>query len=138
NDMSYRIQNALTLLWGAQLNGGRTVFVLSEAMKDNAQFLLNLATFRKKQHDLFNGGRLLKEITPTGDNPLLTIPNWASETPAVRGALWKSQEGKYAVLLINIDNVKHEVTQPFSNKKITLKAGECFRLDLNESDLKRV
>jgi hypothetical protein len=132
NDSSFRLKNALTLLWGAQLNGGRTSFVLADAMKSNAQFLLDLATFRKSQHDLFNGGQLMKEIHPLGDNPTLTIPNWGSTSAAVRGALWKSKEGKYAVLLVNIDNVKHDVTIPYTNKMITLKAGESIRINVQK------
>lgn len=130
NDMSYRVKNALTLLWGAQLNGGRTSFVVTCAMKANANFLLDLVSFRKQHHDIFVGGRMLKEITPTGDNPVLNVPNWGESSAAVRGALWENQNGSTSILLVNIDTAQHTVVLPDSNQQVVINGGECKRINL--------
>ncbi len=130
NDMSYRVKNALNLLWGAQLNGGRTSFLITCAMKANAGFLSGLVNFRKQHHDIFVGGRMLKEITPSGDNPILNIPNWGESSAAVRGALWENQNGSKSILLVNIDTASHAVMLPDSNQQVVINGGECKRINL--------
>lgn len=128
NDMSFRIKNALTLLWGAQLNGGRSLFVMSAKVQENAAFLRDMMEFRKKQHDLFVGGRFLGEYTPEGDNPILTIESWVRPSQAVRGAKWQSADGKKATLLVNFDTANHNIVLP-NGKKVLLKAGQCYRFN---------
>ena len=44
--------------------------------KREAEFLKNLTAFRRKQHDLFLGGRFVREIIPAGDNLMQEIPNY--------------------------------------------------------------
>lgn len=140
-NLSYRVKNALTLLWGAQLNGGRIEFVQYSAMKGHVAFLKDLVSFRKENHDLFIGGRLMKEITPGGNNPVLTVPNWPARasvdgtSPAVRGAVWQSRTGRYAVVLVNVDEQAHEISLPHLGQPIKIQAGACLRIDVDQSKL---
>ncbi|NGF56600.1 hypothetical protein G5B00_08725 [Parapedobacter sp. SGR-10] len=139
-NLSYRIQNTLALLWGAQLNGGRTEFVQYTSMVSNAAFLKDLVNFRKQHHDVFVGGTLLKEITPEGDNPMLTVPDWpvASSTgtsSAVRGALWKSPTGQYAVVLVNVDEQPHTVALFSGGNMLSIGGGKCVRIDIDETQI---
>ncbi len=129
NDMSFRLKNALTLLWGAQLNGGRSVLYASDSWQNNATFLREMKEFRSKQHDLFVGGRMIGEFTPEGDNPLLTVESWPTPSNAVRGAKWISVDGKEAILLTNFDTNSHEIVLPNGQKQL-LKGGECYRYNL--------
>ncbi len=128
NDESFRVKNALTLLWGAQLNGGRAVLYNSRDWQENGQFLKGLKTFRQRHHDLFVGGRFMGEYTPDGDNPLLNIENWERPSKAIRGAKWTSVTGGEAIILVNIDNVDHEIFLP-DGRSYPMKAGECLRVD---------
>lgn len=129
NDLSFRLKNALTVLWGAQLNGGRSVLYVSPSWKENSDYLRGLKNFRSKNHDLFVGGRMLEEFTPEGDNPIIPIESWASPSHAVRGAKWLSIKGKSAIIMINFDVKNHEIVLPNGNKQ-TLKAGECLRINM--------
>lgn len=126
NDMSFRLKNALTVLWGAQLNGGRSLFVMSDRMKENAAFLRDMANFRRQNHDLFVGGRMMGEYTPEGNNPMIEVESWGSPSKAVRGAKWISREGKEAILLVNFNTDSHEIILP-DGKKYILKPGGCYR-----------
>lgn len=128
NDLSFRIKNALSVLWGAQLNGGRSLFVMSDKMQDNAVFMRDMMDFRKKQHDLFVGGRFLGEYTPGGDNPTLTIENWARPSKAVRGSKWLSVNGKEVTLLVNFDTNNHNIVLP-DGKTQLLKSGQAYRFN---------
>ncbi|NGM61273.1 hypothetical protein G5B30_05000 [Sphingobacterium sp. SGG-5] len=140
-NMSFRVKNALTLLWGAQLNGGRIEFVQYPSMVENAAFLKGLVAFRKQNHDLFVGGRLLREIEPEGDNPVLAVPNWPARSSttgtssAVRAALWENRDGGYALVLVNVDEHPHSVTFPHTKTAIRLKSGECARINVDKSQL---
>lgn len=129
NDMSFRLKNALNVLWGAQLNGGRSVLYVSPSWQENARFLKELKAFRNQNHDLFVGGRMLKEYTPDGDNPIIEVESWAKPSNSVRGSKWVSVNGKEAILLINFDTKAHEIILPNGKKKV-LKTGECYRHNL--------
>ncbi|NGM61274.1 glycoside hydrolase [Sphingobacterium sp. SGG-5] len=141
-NMSYRVKSALSLLWGSQIHGGQTVFTQYSNMVENAAFVRDLVAFRKRNHDLFVGGNLLKEITPQGDNPVLPAPNWPADasttgtTPAVRGALWKSKNDQYAVVLVNVEEQPHSVSLP-NGDIVNIKAGESLRIDISETQLNK-
>lgn len=131
-DTSYRIKNALAVLWGAQIYGGRSITVMSGTPEwnANAEYLRELTNFRKQQHDLFVGGLMLDEWIPAGDNPVIEIESWASKSPAVLGAKWLSTQGKQAIVMVNIDKKDHEIVLPSGNTFL-LKAGKCHRVNLN-------
>lgn len=141
-NMSYRVKRALMLLWGAQIHAGQTVLTQYSNMVQNSAFVRDLVAFRKRNHDLFVGGNLLKEIIPTGDNPILSVPNWPADdstngtSSAVRGALWKSRNGQYAIVLVNADENPHNVNLP-TGESLSLRAGESARVNINKSQLNK-
>lgn len=129
NDISYRVKSALSLLWGAQLNGGRSVLYVSPSWQENAIFLKGLKTFRQRHHDLFVGGRFMGEVTPEGDNPNLNIDGWDRPSRAIRGAKWVSTQGGEAIVFVNLDTQDHQIVLP-NGRTQNLKAGECYRHNL--------
>lgn len=120
---SFRFLNMMSLLWGAQL-GWVDPLPLMKA-KEEAEFLKEMMDFRKKHHDYFNGGRLIREIIPTGDNPERIYTGY-TKSKVVRGAEWQNRKTKKnAVFLVNIDNSPHEVVLP-NGKVVYIKAKECL------------
>jgi hypothetical protein len=91
-----------------------------------AAFLKTLADFRKKQHDLFVGGRFMGEFVPDGDNPTQVIPNYET-TPVVMAAEWASTSGKRAWIVVNMSEQERAVTLP-DGKKITVAAFGAARM----------
>ncbi len=126
----FRLKNALTLLWGAQLSGGRSVLYRGTGWQANAAFLKGLKDFRKNQHDLFVSGRMLGEYTPGGDNPEITVDEWNWKTRVVVGSKWLSSSGREVVLLVNIDSEDHEIILPTRGSYL-MKPGECLRINLD-------
>ena len=126
----FRYQNMQCFLFGSQLGwvDPRLLWV-NEKSEYEAQFLRNLTNLRKKQHDVFIGGRYIREVVPTGDNPIIDVPTFGRDY-VVKGAEWESPSGKRVMYVVNSDSKPHTVTmpdgksltlQPISGKRINLK-----------------
>lgn len=126
----FRYENMQCLLYGAQLGwvDPRLLWV-DEKSEYEAQFLKNLVDFRKKQHDVFIGGRYIREFIPEGDNPIAEIPVFGSDY-MVKGAEWLSPSGQRVLYVVNSDSKPHEVTLP-TGKKVKLKpiSAERYNID---------
>ena len=125
----FRYQNMQALLYGAQLGwvDPRLLFK-DEATMYEAQYLKNLADFRKDQHDVFVGGQYLEEIIPGGDNPYVNV-NVFGWDYMVKGAKWLSADGKPVMYIVNSDSKPHTVTIP-GGKKVKMQPISAKRFDL--------
>lgn len=126
-DGVFRYISMQSLLWGSQLGWVNPVLLMKPESRTEAQFLKNMMLFRKKQHDLFLGGRYMQEIIPAGDNPTRDIPGYEI-SPVVRAAEWTSVDGKKAILVVNMDKNKHKVYLP-GNKEIEIDGLSCMRIN---------
>ena len=100
-----------SLLWGAQLGWVDPQILLKPENAGPAEFLKTLSDFRKSQHDIFVGGRFIKEFIPGGDNPVIDIPNY-QKTNVVMGSEWESVSGKRACVLVNMGGSDLDVVLP--------------------------
>lgn len=126
NDGSFVFLTAKSLLWGSQLGWINPELLFKDGNRREIEFLKTMGEFRKKQHDLFLGGKFVREFIPGGDNPEVDIPNY-QRTPVVIGSEWVSVKGKKAVLLVNIDSVQHTVTLG-DGRSVTLKPYSAKRI----------
>ncbi len=126
----FRYENMQCLLYGAQLGwvDPRLLWVSDEAEYE-AKFLKNLVDFRKKQHDVFIGGRYLREFVPEGDNPIADVPVFGKDY-MVKGSEWLSPSGQRVLYVVNSDSKPHEVTLP-TGKKVKLKPISAERYNIN-------
>lgn len=92
DDGSLRFITMKSLLWGSQLGWVDPEMLMREENRLDAEFLKRMSAFRRRQHDLFVGGRFLGEIVPRGDNPRREIPNYET-TPEVLAAEWNEPLG---------------------------------------------
>lgn len=126
----FRYQNMQCFLYGSQLGwvDPRLLWV-NEKSEYEAEFLRNLTELRKKQHDVFIGGRYIQEFIPTGDNPIADVPTFGKDY-MVKGAIWESPKGNRVMYVVNSDSKPHTVTlpigetitlQPISGRRINLK-----------------
>lgn len=127
NDGSLNFMTMKSLLWGSQLGWVNPELLMRDDSRREALFLKNLAEFRRKQHDLFLGGRFLGEIVPAGDNPLQEIPRYET-TPVVLAAEWESVSGKRVYLVVNMGETERTVTLP-DGKEVNVKALGALRID---------
>ena len=88
-----------------------------------------LSVLRKKQHDVFVGGRYVKEIIPKGDNPITDVHGFGKMN-VVAGSEWISPKGQRVQYYVNMDSVDHEIILPDNNKKRTVKALQGIRINL--------
>jgi hypothetical protein len=100
---------------------------MADNAKTEALFLKNLADFRKKNHDIFLGGRFMGEFVPTGDNTTVNVPNY-QESPVVLGAKWTTTKGKEVEVLANMSDKDRTVNLP-SGKTVTVKAYNAVRVN---------
>lgn len=138
--MSFMFKNTLSLLWGSQIGWIQPDRMVAPGCEAQAEFLRELARFRRNQHDLIYGGRFLGEVFPNGDNPEMHnryLGPWDGViypliTPAVRGALWEGPAGNKGVMLVNLDSKDHQVTLPAELGAITctVKAHRAIRVDV--------
>lgn len=125
----FRYENMQALLYGAQLGWvDPRLLWEDEQTAYEAKFLKNLAEFRKKQHDVFVGGRYVREFIPEGDNPVAIIPGFGDDF-MVKGAEWISRDGKRVLYVVNSDSKPHTVTLP-TGKKIKLEPISAKRFNL--------
>lgn len=126
NDGSLLFITLRSLLWGSQLGWVEPKLLMNDNAKAEAMFLKNLANFRKKNHDIFLGGRFMGEFIPAGDNPTRDIPNYQT-TPVVLGAEWLTVKGKPVYVVANMSDADRKVTLP-NGKKINVKAYSAERI----------
>lgn len=125
----FRYENMMCLLYGAQLGWvDPRLLWIDEKTEYEAEFLKTLVEFRKKQHDVFIGGRYIREFIPEGDNPVANIPVFGTEH-MVKGAEWLSKDGKRVLYLVNSDSRPHKVKLP-TGKEIEMKAVSAKRINL--------
>jgi len=125
-DGSLNFMTMKSLLWGSQLGWAEPGALMRPESAKEAKFLKNLTDFRRKQHDLFLGGRFVGEIIPTGDNPTQVVPNYET-TPVVLAAEWISLSGENTYILANMSETDHVVVLP-NQKEVTVKALEAIRI----------
>ncbi len=125
----FRHENMQCLLYGSQLGwvDPRLLWVNDESAYE-AKFLKNLTEFRKKQHDVFIGGRYVREFVPEGDNPYVNVPVFGGDY-MVKGSEWISPDGRRVLYVVNSDSKAHKVTLP-TGKKITMQPISAKRIDL--------
>ena len=125
----FRYQNMQCFLYGSQLGwvDPRLLWV-DEKSEYEAQFLRNLTELRRGQHDVFIGGRYLREFIPEGDNPIVDVPTFGRDY-MVKGAEWQAPDGRRVMYVVNSDSRPHEVTLP-TGKKIKLDPISGKRIDL--------
>lgn len=116
----FRYENMQCLLYGAQLGwvDPRLLWVDDRSAYE-AKFLKNLVDFRSKQHDVFIGGRYIREFIPGGDNPMTDIPVFGRDY-MVKGAEWLSPSGQRVLYVVNSDSKPHDVILP-GGKKVKIK-----------------
>lgn len=125
----FRYQNMQCLLYGAQLGWvDPRLLWIDEKTEYEAKFLKTLVEFRKKQHDVFIGGRYIREFIPEGDNPYVTIPVFGADY-MVKGAEWLSGDGKRVLYVVNSDSKPHTVTLP-TGKKIKMEPVSAKRFNI--------
>ncbi len=127
NDGSLNFISMKSLLWGSQLGWVNPEILMAPEAQREAAFLKTLADFRKKQHDLFLGGRFITEIVPEGDNPTQVIPNYET-TPVVMAAEWENLAGKRAYIVVNMSDKDRSVTLP-DGKQASVKAFGAVRVN---------
>lgn len=125
----FRYENMQCLLYGAQLGwvDPRLLWVDDRSAYE-AEFLKNLVDFRKKQHDVFIGGRYLREFVPEGDNPYVEIPVFGADY-MVKGAEWLSRDGRRVMYVVNSDSKLHRVTLP-TGRTVDMQPISARRFDL--------
>ena len=126
----FRYQNMQCFLYGSQLGwvDPRLLWV-NDKSEYEAQFLRNLVELRKEQHDVFVGGRYLREIIPGGDNPVVAVPTFGNDY-VVKAAEWLSSEAKRVIYIVNSDNKSHEVILPGMKESIVVPPISGMRMNL--------
>lgn len=115
-------------LFGSQLGWVDPTLLMKEEAKREASFLKTLGEYRRKQHNIFYGGRYVQEIVPTGDNPVVDVAGFGPQS-VVCGSEWVSPKGKRVQYYVNMDQVAHTVTLPNGNA-LSIKPLNVTRIDL--------
>ena len=129
NRGDFLYQTMQCFLYGSQLGWVDPTLLMKEEAKREADFLKTLSVLRKKQHDVFVGGRYVKEIIPKGDNPITDVHGFGKMN-VVAGSEWISPKGQRVQYYVNMDSVDHEIILPDNNKKRTVKALQGIRINL--------
>lgn len=114
-------------LYGSQLGWVDPTLLMKDEAKKEAMFLKELTNVRKKQHDVFYGGRYMKEIIPTGDNPEIDVPGFGKAN-VVGGCEWLSANGKRVQYYVNMDTMAHDVILP-NGKNLNIKPLKAVRIE---------
>lgn len=119
NRGDFLYQTMQCFLYGSQLGWVDPTLLMKDEAQREANFLKTLATLRKKQHDVFVGGRYMREIIPQGDNPAIEVHGFGKMN-VVAGSEWISSKGHKVQYYVNMDSTDHEIILP-NNEKITVK-----------------
>jgi len=114
-------ENTMCFLYGSQLGWVDPTLLMRKESTDEAAFLKELISVRKKCHHIFNGGQFVEEIIPVGDNPRIEVSGFGT-TAVVCASKWISPEGKKVIFVVNMDTKEHSISLPGSAQKITVKA----------------
>jgi len=117
---------AKSLIFGAQLGWIEPSKIMSDDVKEEREFLKEVASFRKRNHDVFFGGRFICEYTPSGDNGMETIPSYGSN-PIVMASQWIDISGHKADILVNTSK-RDRIVETLSGKKVSVKARSALRV----------
>ena len=128
NDGSMRFISMMSLLWGAQLGWAEPKVLMAPENSAEAGFLKNLAVFRKKNRDLFFGGRFIGEFVPEGNNKKTVIPGYW-ETSEVMGAEWLDIQGEKSYIVVNMGKEEAEIIIP-GGEKMKIEALSAKRIIL--------
>jgi len=109
SDMSFAMLQARDFTWGAQLFW-ESAYILDSKHKEKMKILSNLAKLRYKARKYLVEGELIGLVKPLNSIPTVS-GKWGSwgpspenrTLPAVQAALWKADDGTYAVVLANAD-----------------------------------
>ncbi len=127
----FKYMTMRSLLWGAQLGWIDPKSIMETNAHEEAEFLKNLTLFRRKNHDLFLGGKFLKEIIPQGDNPILDIAGY-QVTNVVLAAEWLSIKGEKCYIVVNIDDAAHHIKLP-NDEYMEIPGMSCLRVNHSEN-----
>lgn len=128
NRGDFLYQTMQCFLYGSQLGWVDPTLLMKDEAKREARFLKTLSILRKEQHDVFVGGRYMKEIIPEGDNPTIDVPGFGKMN-VVAGSEWISSKGQKVRYYVNMDSVDHEIVLP-NYKKIVVKALQGIKINL--------
>lgn len=132
NRGDFLYQTMQCFLYGSQLGWVDPTLLMKDEAKREATFLKTLSLLRKTQHDVFVGGRYIKEIIPSGDNPTVDVPGFGTMN-VVAGSEWISATGQKVQYYVNMDSTDREIVLP-NNKKIIVKALQGVRLNLDSNE----
>ena len=126
NDGHFLYNNARSLLWGAQLGWIQPDWLFAEGCEREQQFLLTLGRFRAANHDVFYGGRFIRELPLKGRIPQISVFD-GEVFPTVMAAEWLSVTGEKAVVLVNMGEKATKVTLP-DGRKVKVEPYNAIRL----------
>ena len=125
----FRYELAKALLWGSQIGWVDPRPLMSKEAEAEARFMKTLMHFRRGLHDVVYGGLFLREVTPTGDNPVVKVPGFGDDA-SVLAAEWQKADGKRVYLVVNRSDEAHKVSLPGVAKPFEMAAASCKRIDL--------
>ncbi|MEA4983985.1 hypothetical protein SDC9_37845 [bioreactor metagenome] len=129
-DVSLIFKNTLSLLWGGQIGAVQADLLMNSILVNHRNFIRTLANFRGQNPDVFLGGELMEEFIPTGDNPLMDIPDyWTSNV--IRGARWQTVNGDEVSILVNFDSKAHTIV--VNDQELVMDAYSCKRINAGSS-----
>lgn len=116
SDMSFAMMQTRDFTWGAQLFW-ESAYILGPGQEEKLKVLRNLAQLRYQARKYLVEGELIDLVRPVNQIPKVT-GKWGSWSltlenrtlPAVHAALWKANDGTFAVVLANADTKE----QPFT------------------------
>lgn len=116
NSLPFRWKNSIAFLWGAQPGWIKPSLIMKPVVRNEAEFLRDIAQTRRYAHQLLNSGRFLGEVNLNGDNPVMKglmkgpfSGKYTFEQPAVSATAWLSSDHRVGVLMTNISDEPHEV-----------------------------
>lgn len=89
-------------MWGSQIGWVDPIPLMSEQAVSEARFMKTLMDFRRSLHDVVYGGLFIRELTPTGDNPIVKIPGFGDDA-SVLAAEWRKPDGRKVYIVVNMD-----------------------------------
>lgn len=134
--LPFNLKTARCFIFGSQLGWIQPAVIMADENRDEAEYLRTLARTRRFAHQFVTYGRFLGLVTPTGDNPGLTVEGSGSfsgsykiETPSVIGSAWQAEDGALGVLLANVSDKEREVEVHLPLIRSGITASEGFTIE---------
>lgn len=116
---AFRMIEGRDFIWGCQ-QGWMGFELLDTTQRRNAEYLRELARYRKVARDFVVYGELVGELKQTVP-PLPVEATWggwagakrSASLPAVMGTIWRSRDGRGALLIANLSDLPQRLTYPF-------------------------